>query len=169
MAKAAMDASHAASLRHLLREQEVAALATLHSGEPSISMVPYLLLADGRGFVIHVSRLASHTKDMTTHARVSLLVIAAADPQVPAQARARVAIQGLAERVRQDVSGYDAMKSQYIAKFPSAEHLFTFADFSLFFVAPKSARFVAGFAQAFSLTARAFTDILANRQAPNVA
>ena len=54
----------ATALRSLLRAQQTAALATLHNGEPALSMVPYALLREGAGFVIHVSHLAVHTSDM---------------------------------------------------------------------------------------------------------
>jgi putative heme iron utilization protein len=59
-----MDAEQTQLLQALLTAQPVAALATLHKGEPAASMVPYALLPNGRGVVIHVSRLATHTADM---------------------------------------------------------------------------------------------------------
>ncbi len=76
------------ALRPLLHETKVAALATLHQGEPAVSMVPYALRPDGR-FTIHVSRLATHTQDMLAHERVSLhalsiMALRCRLPQVPA-------------------------------------------------------------------------------------
>ena len=59
-----MDATESAALMNLLRTQPVASLATLHRGAPAVSMVPFALLPDGTGFVIHVSQLATHTQDM---------------------------------------------------------------------------------------------------------
>ena len=53
-------------MRDLLRQQDVAALGTLRRDEPFVSMVPYALLADG-ALVVHVSRLATHTRDMEEH------------------------------------------------------------------------------------------------------
>lgn len=69
-----MDTSEASSLRSLLAKQWAAALATLHGDKPAVSMVPFALLPDG-GFVIHVSRLASHTNDMLANPSVALLVM----------------------------------------------------------------------------------------------
>jgi predicted FMN-binding regulatory protein PaiB len=66
-----MDASTRASLRSLLTTQPVGALATLHRGEPALSMVPFVLPAGAAHFVIHVSALATHTADMAAHARGS--------------------------------------------------------------------------------------------------
>jgi hypothetical protein len=38
-------------------------------------MVPFALLPNASAFVIHVSQLSSHTKDMVESPRVSLLVV----------------------------------------------------------------------------------------------
>ena len=42
-----MNADQARALRELVRDQEIAALGTLHGGEPFVSMVPYAMPADG--------------------------------------------------------------------------------------------------------------------------
>src|SRR4051794_13388898 len=59
----AMNESQTEALARLLQTREIGALGTLHDGEPFVSMVPFAVLPDA-GFVIHVSRLAAHTKDM---------------------------------------------------------------------------------------------------------
>lgn len=63
----------------MLATRPVAALATLHRGEPAVSMVPFVLPAGRTDLVIHVSALATHTRDMQAHPQVSLLVMAEAD------------------------------------------------------------------------------------------
>ena len=63
------------SLASLVRSRTVAALGTLHAGAPFVSMVPFAVLPEGDAFVIHVSRLAAHTRDMIDDPRVSLLVM----------------------------------------------------------------------------------------------
>lgn len=155
-----MNASQAEALAQLLQIQEIAALGTLHDGEPFVSMVPYALLPAGAGFVIHVSRLAAHTKDMLVSPAVSLLIVASAEPDVPAQARARVSIQGTAKQCMDDDARYSAAKSTYLSRFPHAAELFDFADFSLFVIEPRSARFIGGFAQATSIGAETLSRIL---------
>lgn len=59
-----MDDADSLTLKTLLRQQPVAALATLHRGEPAVSMVPFALLPGSADIAIHVSRLAAHTHDM---------------------------------------------------------------------------------------------------------
>jgi putative heme iron utilization protein len=149
-----MDVSRLQSLKQLLQAGDVAALATLHKGEPAVSMVPYALLPGGR-FVIHVSALATHTRDMLEHPGVSLLVVAPATGEV-AQARPRVSVQGSARPCLPQEEGYQEAREAYLARFPESEPMFGFGDFSLFVVEPRAVRYVAGFAQAFSLTGDVF-------------
>jgi putative heme iron utilization protein len=144
-----MNEDQAKALRELVRAQDTAALGTLHDGEPFVSMVPYAQTASGGDFYIHVSRLATHTRDMLASPRVSLLIVApVADTP---QSRARVTVQGDAHPLDRESVEYAAAKASYIARFPHTADIFGFADFSLFRIAPVSARVVGGFAQAFSL------------------
>jgi putative heme iron utilization protein len=148
-----MNTIQAQAMRELLERQEVAALGTLHKGEPFVSMVPYALAPGGRGFVIHVSRLATHTRDMETSPAVSLLVMDERMPEVPPQALPRVTVQGEAQPCGPDEPLYTAAKEAYLSRFPNSQEMFGFDDFSLFVIAPRSLRVVGGFAQAWSVTA----------------
>jgi heme oxygenase (biliverdin-IX-beta and delta-forming) len=146
-----MEAFELAALKSLLATQPVAALATLHSGEPAVSMVPFAMLSD-IGFVIHVSRLATHTRDMLRNPAVALLVTASLAEADSPLALPRASIQGDARQCLPDSPGYPEARRAYLAKLPDAEELFSFSDFSLFIVEPKSIRYVAGFGRAVSLT-----------------
>ncbi|HRH77570.1 MAG TPA: hypothetical protein PK129_09520, partial [Cellvibrionaceae bacterium] len=61
-----MNDTDAAALKRLINSQPVAALATLHTDasgqEPAVSMVPFAVMPGGQ-LVIHISTLASHTRD----------------------------------------------------------------------------------------------------------
>lgn len=156
-----MDEATAAQLSQLLRERSVAALGTLHAGAPFVSMVPYAIAPDGSGLLIHVSRLASHTKDMQADARVSLLVMQEMESGTSALALPRASIQGAAHEVAPDSPQLPAFSAAYLGRFPDAEQLFGFADFSLFRIQPESVRFVAGFAQAHSCSGETLMRLLA--------
>lgn len=158
-----MSPEHAAQLAALVRGRTAGALGTLHAGAPFVSMVPYALLPDGSAFVVHVSRLASHTKDMLADARVSLLVMQPEGDGVAAQALARVSVQGEALEAAKGSPAEPACREAYLARFPEAEPLTGFADFSFFAIRPAQARFVAGFAQAMSVTGESLSKLLAAR------
>jgi putative heme iron utilization protein len=154
---------HAARLVSLVQGRTAAALGTLHAGAPFVSMAPYAVLPDGSAFVIHVSRLAAHTKDMLADPRVSLLVMQAEGEGVAAQALARVSVQGEAAEMAKGSAAEQACRNRYLARFPEAGPLTEFGDFSFFAIRPVQARFVAGFAQAMSLTGETLSRLLAAR------
>jgi putative heme iron utilization protein len=147
-----MKPEHARTLRDLLFTQQVAALGTLHEGEPYVSMVPFALLPGGASLIIHVSQLAAHTKDMLAHPQVSLLVIAPPTPEVTAQELARITLPGEAVQVASGTPEHAAAKAAYLSRFPNSAQMFGFSDFSLFAIVPNSIRFVGGFAQATTLS-----------------
>ena len=150
-----MDAALPSVLRSLVLGRSVAALATLHDGAPFASMVPFAATLHGGRLrlVAHVSGLAAHTRDMRADPAVCLLVTAAESADVPPQALPRVSLPGRAEFVPADHPHHAVLKAAYLAKFPEAADLFAFADFSLVAIEPTSARLVAGFARATTLSA----------------
>lgn len=158
-----MSPEHAAQLAALVHRRKSAALGTLHAGAPFVSMVPYAVLPGGEAWVVHVSRLAAHTKDMLADARVSLLVTQPEDEGVDAQALARVSIQGEAREVAKGSEEERDARGAYLARFPEAAPLTEFGDFSFFAIRPAQARFVAGFAQAMSVTGETLAKVLAGR------
>jgi hypothetical protein len=126
-------------------------------------MVPYAIAADGSGFLVHVSKLSAHTRDMLADARVSLLVAEAEGDGKSPLGLMRVTVQGQARRIPSGSNGHPGFKATYLARFPEAEPMFGFADFSMFLIRPDSARFVAGFGQSHSLSAETMARLLQQR------
>lgn len=155
-----MEPADTTLLRRLLGARPVAALATLHHGEPAASMVPFVLPAGRTELLIHVSALATHTRDMQEHARVSVLVTAEPDAQTPALALPRVSLQADALQLPRAGADYEQARADYLARFPDAAQMFELGDFSIFLLRPVSARLVAGFGRAASLVGDALQDWL---------
>lgn len=151
-----MNDEQAENLRDLVASRGTAALGTLHDGAPYVSMVPFALLAELPAFVLHVSRLAAHTRDMLAEPRVSLLISASEQPGTSPLALARLTILGTARQLTHDAPEYPAARQAYLARFPDAAALFSLGDFSLFLILPAEARWIAGFAQARTLSAAGF-------------
>ena len=143
-----MDVESASSLRRLLLTQPVAALGTLHRGEPAVSMVPFVLVPEEAALLIHVSALATHTRDMIEHGRVGVMVMADLEPGAAPQALPRVTLQAEAQALARDSVEHDQARGRYLRRFPDAAITFDLADFSLFVLRPSSARLIAGFGRA---------------------
>lgn len=158
-----MQAEAQAALRELVESRRQAALGTLDAGAPFVSMVLYALErrpGAAPALLIHVSRLAAHTRHLQADPRASLLIAlpdtGAGDPQ----ALARVTIRCVATPIPEDTPEHAAARAVYLARLPQQEYLFGFPDFSLFRLEPAEARFVGGFAQAFTLSAAQLAEAL---------
>lgn len=147
-----MDTSSAALLRHLLRTQRTAALGTLRDGAPLVSMTLYLPAPDFSAFHIHVSALAWHTQDMQRDPRVSLLVTGA-DEQASDDpyAIARLTLRAVATRIAADAPEHASLREAWITRYPAQGVNFQLGDFSFWRLAPKDARFVAGYGRIINL------------------
>mgnify|MGYP001593722748 FL=1 len=89
---------------------------------------------------------------MQKNKQVSLLIAEADDGRADPQTLARISIRGSAEFMENGEPGYAPVKNQYIERFSESEPLFKLADFGLWRIKPKGARFVAGFSKAFNLS-----------------
>ena len=160
-----MDANLIMLLRQLLVDRQVGALATLHDGRPFASMIPFAIAraSDGLRLVTHVSRLSAHTRDMLASPDVCLLVTAAESAAVPPQALPRVSISAVAEFIPVDHPDHPALKAAYLGKFPNAADLFQLGDFEIVALDPTSARFIAGFARALTLSPESLAAAITGR------
>jgi hypothetical protein len=147
-----VDASELQILAELIRSRRWAALATLRDGAPFASWVAYAAEPDLGGLLLHLSRLAPHTQHLLADPRASLAISAGEDGVADPQTLARVSIQGRVELIAPESEGYAAASACYLARLPAAEMLFSFPDFVLFRLRPEEARYVGGFARAFTLT-----------------
>lgn len=139
-----------AALHALLSGQRQAALATLHSGAPAVSMVAYALDGAG-GFLLHLSALSQHTADIRADARVALLVCQPDDGQGNPLTLHRASIDGAAQPIARDDAAYNGSKARYLQRLPGATVTFALGDFTLFRVTPTGGRFIAGFGRAYDV------------------
>jgi putative heme iron utilization protein len=146
-----MDSDARALCQRLLAQRPFAALATLHRGDPAVSMVPFVISPPEPQLLMHVSALATHTRDMLEHPRVSLLVTAEPDGTLPVQALPRVSLAAEAVALERGTPAYADARERYLARFPDAAQTFELADFSIVALRPQSARVIAGFGRAYGI------------------
>lgn len=154
-----MDELSEQTLAHMIRTTRVAALGTLHDGEPNLAMVSFAYAEDFSTFYIHVSKLGKHTRDMEVDPRVSLLIAETDDHRPDPQTLARMSLMGTAEVLPRNAPDYLSIKNRYLKRFPKAEPLFNLGDFNIWNIMPKGGRFVAGFGRAFNLVPEALQKV----------
>ena len=137
----------------LIRGQRVASLGTLAEGAPFVSLVAYAVEDDLCGYLLHLSDLSPHTRHLRADRRATLLI---AEPETPAtadvQTLARITLSGVVDLVAKDTPEYATGRERYLARHPAAAMLFDFADFNLYRFTADGARYVGGFARAYTLT-----------------
>jgi putative heme iron utilization protein len=146
-----VDTDTRAALLALIRRERIAHLATLRAGTPMASMTLYLAEESLSAFYVHVSRLAWHTQDMLKDPRVALSIAEADDGRADPFTLMRVTIRGEATQIS------SGPKDAWLARFPEQAINFQLADFSFWKIAPREARFVAGFGRIHNLSATELT------------
>lgn len=102
---------------------------------------------------MHLSRLSLHTRNLLASPSASIAISEPDTAQVRnPQTLARVSIQGEARPLQRDSPEYAAARALYEERFPDSSPLFGFEDFLLFRLLPRDARFVAGFARAYTVS-----------------
>jgi putative heme iron utilization protein len=145
-----VDADTARSLAGLIRKERIAHLGTLRGGAPLVSMTLFISQQDLSAFYVHVSRLAWHTQDMLQDPRVALSIAETDDGRPDPFTLMRVSIRGEASQLPPD---QQELKRLWLARFPEQAVNFELADFSFWKIAPRDARFVAGFGRIHNLSA----------------
>ena len=148
-----MDAPTAQALKALLSRERVAHLATLRGGAPMASMTLYLPASDLRAFHIHVSRLAWHTQDLSQDGRCALSIAETDDGRADPFTLMRATIRGDAIQIPNEGEDFGKLKARWLQRFPEQAINFELADFSFWRIAPRDARFVAGFGRIHNLSA----------------
>jgi heme oxygenase (biliverdin-IX-beta and delta-forming) len=131
-------------LRELLANERHAVLATLSAsrdGWPFASVAPYAL-SDGGEPLLLLSDLAEHTRNLRADPRASLMVQDGTSLNDP-QAGCRVTILGQVEPVAE--GELSRARQVYVARHPQAADYLTMADFRLYVLRVREARFIGGF------------------------
>ena len=147
-----MNTEELAIIATLIRSQRVAALGTLRDDNPFVSMVAYAVEPDFGGLLLHLSRLAAHTRQLLAAPQSSLLICEPDDGRDDVQTLARITLVGVAAPIAAESAAYAAARACYLARLPAAAPLFDFPDFMLFRFVLDDARYVGGFARAYTLT-----------------
>ena len=146
-----MDIQSEKLLVNMITNVRITALGTIRDEAPRASMVTFVAAQDYSAFYVYVSRLAQSTVDMQKNKQVSLLILESDDGRADPQTLARLSIRGSAEFMENGEPGYTPVKTMYIERFPASEPLFKLAEFGLWRIKPKGARFVMGLSKSFNL------------------
>lgn len=143
----------------LLRTTRAGTLATLdrNGGYPFASLVNVATDVDGAPLIL-VSRLATHTANLESDGRASLLL--AETGKGDALAHPRLTVLGMLKPVVRDSADESRIRRRFLARHPKSELYAGFADFAFWRMAVVAAHLNGGFARAADLgAAEVLTDV----------
>ena len=139
------------SMIRLIRNQRWAALATQGADGPEASWVAYAPEPDCVGFLLHLSTLATHTRNLLADPCAGLAISEPERDDTDPQQLARVMIQGRVMVIAKDGTDYRQATTCYQRRLPDSPRRFEFDDFLLLRLTPIRIRWVGGFARAYTL------------------
>jgi hypothetical protein len=146
--------STARSIRELLDEQRLLALAVIADGAPYAGLLPFIVLPAYAGVMIHASRLSKHTQGLTAGARVGVLLHEQyASGKHPLQIK-RATFECIVRPVVRDSAAWEAGRALYLERFPDSRITFRLGDFTLYRLEFQSGLYVAGFGRAMGIEPR---------------
>lgn len=131
--------------------QSVLMASASDDGKPHASYAPYIEGEDGC-FLVFLSELAAHTRNLMKNPRVSLLFIEEESDMKQVFARKRVTYEGTAHEIFRDDPSFDPLLDRMTERHGSIVGMLkNLRDFHLFRITPEKAVYVRGFGEAFTL------------------
>jgi putative heme iron utilization protein len=148
-----------AECRQFPERFETLHLATCNAaGEPEASYAAYIE-QDGC-YYIYTSELSAHTNNLAQTGRCSVLFIETETDAKHLFARRRLTLQCRAIECRRDSAEFEPLMDKFVEKFGNFMGMLRkLADFHLYQLRPESGAYVAGFAQAFTLSGEGLSEI----------
>lgn len=158
-----IDKQNQKRIRTLIDNHRWAALATLGENGPEVSWVAYAVEPDWSGFLLHISQLAAHTRNLLHDPRASLSTSETEKTGYDPQQLARLMMDGHVEIISKTAPDYHIAVQHYQTALPLSKRLFEFSDFMLMRFRPLEIRFVGGFAQSYTLSPAALQTMALGR------
>lgn len=137
------DSTHR-DVRALFARERSAVLSSAHAGHdgwPYASTVPYAINDDG-DFVVFLSDIAEHTRNLLAEPRATLLV---ADPDARESPQAGARHAAMVRAVRPEGVAAEAAERCYFARFPTAASMRQSHGFAAWLLMVERVRWIAGF------------------------
>lgn len=121
-------------------------------GTPNASYAPFVT-DDDRNFYIYISGLSTHTQNLATTGKASIMAIEDEAKTTQLFARARLTFECTAQELERDTPHWEAIADRFADRFGKIIDLFRpLADFRIVKLMPSSGRFVIGFGAAYDVS-----------------
>lgn len=153
-----LDAAARSKLGSLIGEHRQSVLATLDpNGGPYTAMTAYVHQPEAGGFLLHLSELSAHKRQLRADPRCSLMIFEPDDGSGELLQRCRLSLSCQARILPKDGPDYAAAKAVYLERLPSHAMMFGLGDFDLFLLEPQGGLMNAGFGRAYAIPPAEFS------------
>lgn len=139
------------ALRALVTGQRILTVSVVADATPYAGLLPYAFSQEPLGFIVHVSRLARHSRGLGDGAAFASVIHRPDDSSADAMQIERVSLQGTAHLLGRGTPGHGAARELYLGRFPHGAVTFGLGDFELYRLEPEAGRYVTGFAGSVNL------------------
>ena len=140
--------STAKAIRDLLDEQRVLSLAVIVDGVPYAGLLPFVVLPEYAGVMVHASRLSKHTKGLGGDARAGVLLHEQYAPGKDALQIKRATFECTVHPLERKGEEWIEGRGWYLERFPDSRITFNLGDFTLYRLEFRQGLYVGGFGRA---------------------
>jgi putative heme iron utilization protein len=140
--------STAKAIRDLLDEQRVLSLAVIADGVPYAGLLPFVVLPEYAGVMVHASRLSKHTKGLGDGARAGVLLHEQYAPGKDALQIKRATFECVVRPLERKSDEWIEGRGWYLERFPDSRITFNLGDFTLYRLEFQQGLYVGGFGRA---------------------
>ncbi len=154
-----MDPEDRSLLRSLLVDERLLALGLVVEGQPVVGLLPFAVAEDFAAVHVQASRLARHTRGLTSGARFSAVIHRPDTPDADPLQTPRVVLEGVVDPLDGERPELEAAMRGILRRFPSAAMTLALPDFAIYRLEVRGGRLVAGFGRALNLSVSHFQDL----------
>ena len=138
-------------IRTLLDDQRLLALAVIVKDLPYAGLMPFSVLPDRSGVLVHASALSKHSRGLSDGGRATVLLHEQYGPDKDPLQIKRLTLECVVHPLERKSETWEAARDSYMERFPKSRITFKLRDFTLYRLEFKQGLYVAGFGQAIDI------------------
>jgi putative heme iron utilization protein len=138
----------ARAIRELLDEQRVLALGVTVDGQPYAGLLPFAVLPEYSGVLVHASRLSRHSQGLQDGGSACVLLHEQLGPDSDALQLKRASLDCRVQPIERGSEDWENGRSAFLERFPKSRITFRLGDFTLYRLKFLQGLYVGGFGRA---------------------
>jgi heme oxygenase (biliverdin-IX-beta and delta-forming) len=143
--------STARAIRELMDGQRVLSLAVIVDGVPFAGLLPFVVLPNYAGVMVHASKLSRHTKGLDAGGPAAVLLHEQYAPGKDALQIKRASFECAVHPLERKSDAWVEGRGWYLERFPDSRITFNLGDFTLYRLEFQRGLYIGGFGRAVNI------------------